>query len=167
MQPDLILGEDEFRQSDPSRSWSDNGLGHEVVEAAIAHAMEGIKRELSEQVTGYGAGQVRDAILDYVGNGIGQVAVIDGKAHFVLDASSEEVDFRACWDIKELVERAIQQAEGKGDVAFLQVIGQMIGSLSHNFRAPVTQAAPATRGPARPAPRPAGSRLGARPRPSL
>lgn len=163
--PDFVLGEDEYRAHDATKSWADNGEAASALDELIHRALDTVREQVSAEMNAYGAEQVKAAILDYVGNGYGDIASIDGKLCFVFDASSQVAPFRACWNLQSMITNAIRDAESKGDVPTLQSLQQFIGTLANSFRAPVTAAPTTSRiPPGRTAPKPAGGRLGARPR---
>jgi len=163
--PDFVLGEDEYRAHDATQSWADNGDNSATLDELIQRALESMREQVSAEMNAYGAEQVKQAVMDYVGNGYGDIAAIDGRLCFVFDASSQAAPFRACWNLQTMITNAIRDAEGKGDVPTLQSLQQFIGTLANSFRAPVAAPAATRTQQGRVAPtKPAGGRLGARPR---
>lgn len=137
LKPSCTIGAQDFAAHDAVEAWGDDG-GAEALTASQTPA-----------VRAYGAEQAKQAVLDYTQNAIGDVTVINGEACFLLDVSNEVVPYAVGWKLKDLLLKAIAEAESAGDTETLQAIGRTIEQVGAHFRPPVA-AAPRLAAPARP-----------------
>jgi len=126
--PTKIIGGDAFRNHNPEQAWDDQQVGVELAADLIREvdvAVERLKAEIGQEITRYGAYQVRDAVADYISNSFLDVAIVDGKLMVCLDASNQEAQFRACWDLGFLLRRAGSEAVNANDGIFHNALAEL------------------------------------------
>jgi len=122
LKPMRVIGKDRFARHDAASTWDDGGIAVELaadamrqMEDQITNVVDTIKQRFSEDLTLYGAHQVRDGVVDYVSNGYLDIGLIDGKLCVCFDASNDKVQMVAVWDLALLLRRASVEASNKSD----------------------------------------------------
>lgn len=143
LKPMRVIGRDQFARHDAASTWDDGGVATELaadaireIDEQIAGAVEAIKQRFSEDLARYGAHQVRDAVVDYVSNGYLDIAVVDGKLCICFDASNDQAQMVAAWDLALLLRRAGNEALNKQDAATYGALADLVNALP---AAPVAQ----------------------------
>ena len=130
LKPSCTIGAEDFASHDGTKSWGDDGAAETMMVA------------LAPEVRAYGAEQAKQAVLDYTQNAYADVTVINGELCFLLDVSNDTVPYAVGWKLKDLLQKAMAEAENAADETTLRAIGGFVEQLSATFRAP---AAPAPR----------------------
>lgn len=105
MKPAGTIGAGEFKGHNAAATWDDGGRADQLI-GQITDALEGFRS--------YGAEQARNAVLDYVSECYADMALIEGQASIVIDASNDEAQFRAYWRLGDLLNKVVQDALDSG-----------------------------------------------------
>lgn len=125
LKPSGSVNPDGFSAHDAAKAWADNG------------AAEALVLSLQPEIAAYGAEQAKQAIFEYTQNAFADVGVIDGELCVLVDCSNNEAPYAVFWKLKDLLQKAIVEAENAGDAVTLRATGQLLEQLGHTFRPPV------------------------------
>ncbi len=143
LKPALVLGQEEFAKHDATKTWDDGGVAVELAadvlrnyDDAITEALEHIRRQgdelrdsLANDFHSYGAHQVRDAVVDYLGSSEFFLTLYEGELYIVIDGSNDQATFQPLIKLDQLLMRAKLQAQQQGDVTFLARMADLVSAL--------------------------------------
>lgn len=143
LKPAIVGGREQFMRHEASLTWDDGGVAIELAadllqqhEAAITEAIhllrerdQEFRSSLATDLHAYGAYQVRDAIVDYLGDSEWFLTLHDGELYLVIDGSNDQATFRPMVKLDQLIMRAKTQAQQNGDSAFLGRLSDLVTAL--------------------------------------
>jgi hypothetical protein len=143
IKPSTVLGHDEFARHDASQTWDDAGIHAELAadllrssEDAITEAVTALRdkhnaleQELSATLHSYAAHQVRDAVVDYLGQSEFYLVLHEGEIHIMIDGSNDLAAFQPLVKLDQLLMRAKTQATQQGDMDFLSRMADLTSAL--------------------------------------
>lgn len=128
LKPSCTIGADDFAAHDATKAWEDDGAAETMMVA------------LAPEVRAYGAEQAKQAVLDYTQSAYMDVTVINGEVVALLDVSNNVVPYAVGWKLKDLLQKAVAEAENSADEVTLRAIGGLIEQLQATFRPPAAAA---------------------------
>lgn len=141
LQPQQVIGLDDYQQVDGATIWDDEGKGAVMIQEAIAK----IVASLAPAVSQYGAEQARDAVAEYARTSYFDVCAIAGEVYLAVDYSSNDQPLRALVPLRQLLEKSAAEAHQAGDMVTVGAIQSLMAPPAAQLQQAQRRAAPAPR----------------------